>query len=99
MKIFSKWKEKRERRGKPAEEKTGSEEKLNNGLQLSNEHLSHLSAQCKIITTIIIINSKEGPDVVAHNIPALWRQRQADLCEFKASLNYIESSRTAMATQ
>ena len=28
-------------------------------------------------------------------IPALGRQRQVDLCEFKASLVYRESSRTA----
>ena len=28
-------------------------------------------------------------------IPALGRQRQADLCEFKASLVYEASSRTA----
>ena len=27
-------------------------------------------------------------------IPVLWRQRQADLCEFEASLVYKESSRT-----
>jgi len=32
-------------------------------------------------------------------IPALGRQRQADLCEFGASLVYRESSRTARATQ
>jgi hypothetical protein len=31
-------------------------------------------------------------------IPALRRQRQADLCEFKASLVYIASSRIAGAT-
>ena len=31
-------------------------------------------------------------------IPALRRQRQADLCEFEASLVYIASSRTARAT-
>jgi hypothetical protein len=30
-------------------------------------------------------------------IPALGRQRQADLCEFEASLIYKESSRTARA--
>ena len=30
-------------------------------------------------------------------IPALGRQRQADLCEFEASLVYRESSRTARA--
>jgi hypothetical protein len=29
----------------------------------------------------------------------LWRQRQADLCEFKASLVYRVSSRTTRATQ
>ena len=29
--------------------------------------------------------------------PALGRQRQGDLCEFKASLVYIVSSRTAKA--
>ena len=28
-------------------------------------------------------------------IPALRKQRQADLCEFEASLVYIASSRTA----
>ena len=32
-------------------------------------------------------------------IPALGRQRQVDLCEFKASLVYRGSSRTAKATQ
>jgi hypothetical protein len=30
--------------------------------------------------------------------PALGRQRQEDLCEFEASLDYIVSSRTARAT-
>jgi hypothetical protein len=29
------------------------------------------------------------------SIPALWKQRQEDLCEFEASLVYKESSRTA----
>jgi hypothetical protein len=32
-------------------------------------------------------------------IPALGRQRQADLCEFKASLVYTVSSRSTRATQ
>ena len=32
-------------------------------------------------------------------IPALWRQRQVDLCEFEASLIYRVSSRTAKVTQ
>ena len=32
-------------------------------------------------------------------IPALGRQRQADLCEFEAILVYRVSSRTARATQ
>jgi hypothetical protein len=32
-------------------------------------------------------------------IPALWKQRQVDLCEFKASLIYSVSSRSARATQ
>jgi hypothetical protein len=32
-------------------------------------------------------------------VPALGRQRQADLCEFETSLVYIVSSRTARATQ
>ena len=32
-------------------------------------------------------------------IPAFWRQRQLDLCEFKVSLVYRVSSRTAMDTQ
>ena len=31
-------------------------------------------------------------------IPALGRQRQVDVCQFKASLVYIMSSRTAKAT-
>ena len=37
--------------------------------------------------------------MVAHTFKVLGRQRQADLCEFKASLFYTESSRTARATQ
>ena len=38
--------------------------------------------------------------VVAHTlIPALRRQRQTDVCEFKASQVYRASSRTARATQ
>ena len=33
--------------------------------------------------------------VVAHTFnPSTWRQRQADLCEFEASLVYRASSRT-----
>ena len=32
-------------------------------------------------------------------IPALWRQRQVDLCEFKDSLVYRVSFRTSRATQ
>jgi hypothetical protein len=32
-------------------------------------------------------------------VPAFKRQRQADLCAFKASLVYRVSSRTARATQ
>jgi len=32
-------------------------------------------------------------------MPALWRQRQADLCKFEASLVYRVSSRTARDTQ
>jgi hypothetical protein len=32
-------------------------------------------------------------------IPALWRQRQATLCEFEAGLLYRASSRTARAIQ
>jgi len=32
-------------------------------------------------------------------IPALGRQRQAHLCEFKVSLSYRVSSKTARATQ
>ena len=36
---------------------------------------------------------------MAHTFnPTLRRQRQADLCEFEASLDYGESSRTARAT-
>ena len=34
-----------------------------------------------------------------HKLKALRRQRQADLCEFKASLVYRASFRTARATQ
>ena len=38
--------------------------------------------------------------VVVHTlIPVLGRQKQADLCEFKASLVYRVSSRTVKATQ
>ena len=33
--------------------------------------------------------------VVHASVPALWRQRQVDLCEFKASLVYMISFRTA----
>ena len=33
------------------------------------------------------------------NQAALKRQRQEDLCEFQASLDYIASSRTAKVTQ
>jgi hypothetical protein len=37
---------------------------------------------------------------LAHTlVPALKRQRQASLCEFKASLLYRNSSKTARATQ
>ena len=32
-------------------------------------------------------------------IPALWRQRQMDFCEFKASLVYSESSRAGRMTE
>jgi hypothetical protein len=32
-------------------------------------------------------------------MPELWRQRQVDLCELKASLVYRASSRTARTTQ
>ena len=32
-------------------------------------------------------------------IPVLWRQRQVDPCEFKASLVYRVSPRTSKATQ
>ena len=32
-------------------------------------------------------------------IPALWRQRQVDLCEFKDSLVYRVTYRKATATQ
>jgi hypothetical protein len=32
-------------------------------------------------------------------IPALWKQRQEDLCEFKTSLVYRVNSRTDRATQ
>jgi hypothetical protein len=34
-----------------------------------------------------------------HLTPALNRQRQADLCDFEASLVYRASSRTAKATE
>ena len=33
------------------------------------------------------------------SIPALRRQRQEDLCDFEASLVYIVSSRTTVATK
>jgi hypothetical protein len=32
-------------------------------------------------------------------IPALRRQKQADLCEFKTTMDYEASSRTVRATQ
>jgi hypothetical protein len=32
-------------------------------------------------------------------ILALWRQRQEDICEFKASLVYMVSSRSVRTTQ
>jgi hypothetical protein len=38
--------------------------------------------------------------VAAHTFnPCIGRQRQADICEFEASLVYRASSRTAKATQ
>jgi hypothetical protein len=38
--------------------------------------------------------------MVAHTFnSSTWRLRQADLCEFKASLVYIENSRPTEATQ
>jgi len=37
--------------------------------------------------------------VVHALIPALGRQRQADLCEFEASLVYKVSAKTVRATQ
>jgi hypothetical protein len=38
--------------------------------------------------------------VVKHTFnSSTWEQRQADLCEFKASLVYRENSRTTRATQ
>jgi hypothetical protein len=46
-----------------------------------------------------VLKIKELPDSGGALIPALWRQRQADLCEFEASLVYQISSRTARATQ
>jgi hypothetical protein len=39
------------------------------------------------------------PYVVGTLIPVLWRQKLADLCESKASLAYIVSSRMARATK
>ena len=43
---------------------------------------------------------KLKPGVVAHTFnPSTGRQRQVDLCEFKASLVYLESSRTARTIQ
>jgi hypothetical protein len=44
---------------------------------------------------------KSGQVVVMHTtlIPALGRQRQVDLCEFKANLVYKASSRIAKAMQ
>jgi hypothetical protein len=38
-------------------------------------------------------------ELLDFSLPALRRQRQADLCEFKDSLVYRVSSRTARATQ
>ena len=46
----------------------------------------------QIKTAKASMNGKRNmPCVVAHAlIPVLWRQRQADLCEFKSSQSYIE---------
>ena len=38
-------------------------------------------------------------EVVAPVTSSIWRQRQKDLCEFKVSLVYGASSRTARAIQ
>ena len=48
-----------------------------------------------------ISKAKVGePGMVGHAFnPSIGRQRQADLCEFEASLVYRASSRTARATQ
>ena len=45
--------------------------------------------------------TKVDPGLWGHMllIPALKRQREVDLCEFKTSLVYRENSRTAGATQ
>jgi hypothetical protein len=47
-----------------------------------------------------LVRNKYGQVVVASAFnPALGRQKQVKLCEFKASLGYKSSSRTARATQ
>ena len=60
----------------------------------------HLLAYVGIYTPIIHINQNFKNSVLWWHIPlipALGRQRQEDLCEFKTSLVYRGSSRTARA--
>ena len=52
---------------------------------------------CRVVLTIR--KWCPAPCVVAHTYdPALRRQKEVDLCEFKAILVYIKSSRPARAT-
>jgi hypothetical protein len=52
------------------------------------------------INTCLKIETEPGSGgTCLYLMPALRRQRQADLCEFKASLDYKASFRIAKATQ
>jgi hypothetical protein len=54
-------------------------------------------APLKIYIFLIIFSKLGGGGAYTPLISVLWRQRQADLCEFKATLVYRVSSRTARA--
>jgi hypothetical protein len=54
---------------------------------------------CGAFFIIKIANGHPAVVVTTTLIPALGRQRQVELCEFKDSLVYRASSRTAKATQ
>ena len=51
-----------------------------------------------VIESMLAFNFKARQWCSTALVPALWRQRQVDFCEFKASLVYNASSRTDKAT-